>query len=129
MRRWTGAAGASLLLLLAAAPAVVRAQVAQPEPLQRRLTIRFDRIELGAALTRLRSIYGVPLAFSPDAVPAGHVVTASFDEQPVAQILAQVLAGTGLRVITIGGGTIVVAPGFPTTSTEVVRPLSPDVAT
>ena len=129
MTRALWATAGAVGLLLAVAPAAVQAQVPEPEPLQRRLTIRFDRIELGAALARLRSIYGVPLAFSPDAVPAGRLVSGFFEEQPVSYILAQVLGGTGLRVIPIAGGTIVVAPGLPTPPPEPARSPNPDVAT
>ena len=56
MTRALWATAGAVGLLLAVAPAAVQAQVPEPEPLQRRLTIRFDRIELGAALARLRSI-------------------------------------------------------------------------
>jgi iron complex outermembrane receptor protein len=116
--------------MLGLAPATVRGQAPQPDPLQRRLTLRLDRIELGAALARLRSIYGVPLAFSPDAVPAGRVVSGFFEEQPVGYILARILEGSGLRVVPIGSGTIVVAPGFAApAAADLARSPAPDVAT
>jgi iron complex outermembrane receptor protein len=99
-----------------------------PGPLDRRITVKFDRVELGVALARLRAIYGVPLAYSPEAVPAGRLVSIAADDQAVGQILALVLDGTGLRVVPIGGGTIVVAPGLqgPVTASE--RSPVPDIA-
>ncbi len=127
MNRPGRATTAALVLLLFGATAA--AQPPQPDPLARRLTIKFDRVDLSVALTRLRSIYGVPLAFSPDVVPVGRVVSQSFEEQSVGQILAQLLEGSGLRVIPIGGGTVVVAPGFPIPAPEGDRSPYPDIAT
>ena len=88
----------------------VHAQTAVPGDLGRRITVHFDKIDLATALSRLRTIFRIPLAFSTEAVPAGHSVSLDCDEEPVADVLSKMLTGTGLRVIPLSGGAIVIAP-------------------
>lgn len=88
----------------------VHAQTGVPSDLGRRITVHFDKIDLGTALSRLRTIFRIPLAFSSEAVPAGHAVSIDCDEEPVADVLSKMLTGTGLRVIPLSSGAIVIAP-------------------
>ena len=107
--------GRALGILLMLALATARTGVAQTplvhtDPLDRRITVRFDRDNLGTALSRLRAMFGLPIAYSPEALPAGRSVTLSADNLPVRDVLDRMLGGTGLRPITTDGGTIVIAP-------------------
>ncbi len=88
----------------------LHAQTAVPGDLGRRITVHFDRIDLATALSRLRTVFRIPLAFSSEAVPSGHPVSIDCDEEPVADVLSKMLTGTGLRVIPLAGGAIVIAP-------------------
>lgn len=100
------------LLGLFASSRPARAQERPGEYLDRRISVRFDRVDLATALTRLRTVYGIPLAFSPDVIPFGRPVTLALANETVGSILARMLDGTGLRVIPLSGGTVVVAPGL-----------------
>ena len=124
---WARRAATSGLLLIGLGAPNVAAQ-SSPSPLDRRITVRFDQVELSVALARLRAIYGVPLAYSPEAVPADRLVSITAANQAVGEILAQVLEGTGLRVVPIGSGTIVVAPGLQSTLVTPERSPIPDIA-
>ena len=95
--------------------------------LDRRISVRFDRVDLGTALTRLRTVYGIPLAFSPEIIPFGRPVTLALSDETVGGVLARMLEGTGLRVIPLSGGTVVVAPGLAGSPPPERSPI-PDIA-
>lgn len=103
------------------------AQEPEANYLDRRISVRFDRVDLGTALTRLRTVYGIPLAFSPEIIPFGRPVTLALSDETVAGILARMLDGTGLRVIPLRGGTVVVAPGLAGSPASDRSPI-PDIA-
>lgn len=123
---------AGLLLGLAFARGrEVSAQAAIPgeEPLGWRISVRFDREELGSALARLRTVFGLPLAFSLEALPREHRVSLAAENEPVRQVLASLLEGTGLRLVATGGGTLVIAPGDPTGAEPLPARAVTDLAT
>ena len=116
---------ALLGLIVSSRPA--RAQDHPSEYLDRRISVRFDRVDLATALTRLRTVYGIPLAFSPEVIPFGRPVTLALANETVGAILARMLDGTGLRVIPLNGGTVVVAPGLASAPLPERSPI-PDIA-
>jgi iron complex outermembrane receptor protein len=94
-----------------AAPASLPAQSAlSEEPLGRRISVHFDRTELGAALARLRLVFGVPLAYSADALPERWRVSLDAENQSVSRVLSLMLEGTDLTIVPTAGGTIIITP-------------------
>lgn len=85
-------------------PAVLAAQT----PTHASLEVR--DVPLVEALLRLRREGGVPIAWRGDQLPTGHRVTLSRRDTPVAELLAEVLAGTGLRVERAASGNLLVLP-------------------
>ena len=112
---------------LAAWSLPAHAQGPEKAYLDRKISVRFDRIDLATALTRLRTVYGIPLAFSPDIIPFGHPVSLAITDQSISSILTQMLDGTGLRIVPLAGGTVVVAPGLASTPLPERSPI-PDIA-
>lgn len=108
---------------------LLHAQTAVPGDLERRITVHFDKIDLGTALSRLRTIFRIPLAFSTEAVPSGHPVSIDCDQEPVADVLSKMLTGTGLRVIPLSGGAIVIAPAPAQAANPSTRSPEPLLAT
>ena len=110
--RWAGrAAGILVMLSLATArTGVAQNPLGHGNPLDWRISVHFDRDNLGTALSRLRTIFGLPLAYSPDALPTDRSVTFDADNLPVRDVLDRMLGGTGLKLVTTDGGTIVIAP-------------------
>lgn len=109
------------VLLLAATPGY-----AQNSPdstrtaLDRRISVSFDRVDLATALTQLRTQYGIPLAFSSDALPGNRSVSVAVREEPVYRVLDRMLDGTGLRIFPVTGGALVIAR--PAASPDTTRP-------
>jgi iron complex outermembrane receptor protein len=101
----------SVLALLVAVTRPAAAQAPTDDPLSRRITIKLDPTDLASALTRLRTFFGVPLAFSLEALPAGTTVSINANDQTVRTVLATILEGTGLHVVPTKGGAIVITPG------------------
>lgn len=126
---WRARLLAAALLGCALTPGrTAHAQTAVAGDLGRRITVRFDKLDLATALSRLRTVFGIPLAFSSDAVPAGHPVSLECTEEPVADVLSKLLSGTGLRVIPLSGGAIVIAPA-PDQPGAPAKPVTPMLAT
>jgi iron complex outermembrane recepter protein len=125
-----GAAGAaSILVVLSLATAgtgVAQVPLGHGNPLDRRISVHFDRDNLGTALSRLRTIFGLPLAYSPEALPVNRSVSLDADNLTVRDVLDRMLGGTGLTLVTTSGGTIVIAPSVETTSD---RGYLPEIAT
>ncbi len=99
------------------------------DPLERRISVRFDKLDLATALTRLRTMFGIPLAFASDVLPDDRAVTLSASEEPVADVLSRMLNGTGLRVYPLAGGALVIAPGGEPLPTPAARSPMPEIAT
>ena len=60
----------AILLIGSALPSrSLLSQTPGTDPLGRRISVKFDRLDLATALTRLRTVFGIPLAFATDAVP------------------------------------------------------------
>jgi iron complex outermembrane recepter protein len=121
------ARAAFALLLLCPRPGSAQAPV--DDPLSRRITLRLERTDLASALTRLRTFYGLPLAFSLEALPAGRTVSIDANNQTLRTVLATILEGTGLRVVSTRGGAIVIAPGDPSDRPEDQAGPLPELAT
>jgi iron complex outermembrane recepter protein len=105
-----------LLGLLAGAGAGRAAAQAGGNPdehLGRRISVRFDQTDLTAALARLRTIFGLPLAYAADAIPAGRRVSLEAEALRADQVLRVLLRGTGLAFSATPGGAIVIAPAAP----------------
>ena len=97
-------------LLAAAVPGGrAAAQTAGSAEMARRISVKFDGVDLATALTRLRTVFRVPLAFSTEAIPEHRDVNLTAIQEPVADVLAQMLLGTGLHVIPLEGGALVIA--------------------
>ena len=82
---------------------------AWPEPLGAPVTFRARGISLRVALDRLGAITGVPLAYSSDLLPLDRSVCVSADRQPLGQVLATLLNGTGVEAIVVAR-KVVLAP-------------------
>ncbi|MEZ4456186.1 MAG: hypothetical protein R2882_06505 [Gemmatimonadales bacterium] len=59
---------AGVLLATAAASRPAAAQSTAASQLERRISVSFEGLDLATALTRLRTVFHVPLAFSSDAI-------------------------------------------------------------
>lgn len=99
------------------------------ESLGRRISVRFDKLDLATALTRLRTMFGVPLAFATDVLPGNRAITLAATEEPVADVLSRMLNGTGLRVYPLEGGALVIAPGTDPLPASPARSPMPEIAT
>ncbi len=98
------------VLLLAATPGYAQNSTDSTRTaLDRKISVSFDRVDLATALTQLRTRYGIPLAFSSDALPGNRPVSVAAREEPVHQVLDRMLDGTGLRIFPVTGGALVIA--------------------
>lgn len=117
------------LLALAGLP---RLAAQSPEPadhLSRRISVRFDQTDLAGALARLRLIYGLPLAYAADILPADHRITLAAESRAAEEVLRALLRGTGLRFEPTRGGAIVIVPETPAGAGAARAAPGPDVAT
>jgi len=80
--------------------------------LSRSISFPIQNVTLAEALVRLRHEQGVPLAYSGDLLPPRHRVSVSGQATSVGSVLTQVLAGTGLEVVSTRDGTLVVVRGM-----------------
>src|SRR5690348_6708480 len=111
-----------LWLALGAAPAAVRAQVQVAERevkdlLQQPARLTIENVPLPDALLALREGSRVPLAWSPDFVPASRRVSCRCYDKSVRSALTILLAGTTLRFEEYGR-QIVVQPASEGSSSE-----------
>jgi len=106
-RSWLAGLGV-LGILAVVPPAAAQSPEGAIDPLNRRLSVRFVATDLATALTRLRTIYGVPLAYATDLIP-NRTVSVDLAGQPVAVLLDRLLDGTDLEVIPTSGA-LVLAP-------------------
>lgn len=123
----------ALLVALALAGAVAsggvaHAQTPGPGPLDKRISVRFESVDLATALTRLRTVFGVPLAFSSEAIPSGRPVSLTASEESVGYVLGRLLEGTGLRVIPLEGGAVVIARAPEAGPSQLARTPVPAIA-
>ncbi len=112
------------VLLLAATPAYAQTSADSTRAtLDRKISVSFDRVDLATALTQLRTRFGIPLAFSSDALRDNRSVSVAAREEPVYQVLDRMLDGTGLRIFPVTGGALVIArPTAPAVDTARSRP-------
>lgn len=103
-------AGTLPLLLVASIHAQGPASISD-SVLSRPVTVGFQNITLLDALTQLRHDLAVPLAYSGDLLPTRRRVTVAPRTMSVGDLLAQLLDGTGLEVVTTRDGTLVVVRG------------------
>lgn len=80
------------------------------DQLERRISVRFDRVDLATALARLRTIFGLPLAYAADILPADRRISLAMEGQTAALVLGAILRDTGLRFAATAGGAIVITP-------------------
>lgn len=102
---------ATCTLVLGVAPLGAQGPVAADTVLSRSIAIAFQNTSLPEALLRLRHEQGVPLAYSGDLLPPRHRVTVSGQPTSVSAVLAKVLEGTGLEVVSTRDGTLVLVRG------------------
>lgn len=107
-------------LLLWSFPAVLEGQVGTPVDLRpdRLITLRVEDAPLAEVLERLRRVYRVPLAWSPDLLPDGQRVTVDAEGVSVAGLLRRILVGTPLVVEETAAGTFVIREGAPALPSE-----------
>ncbi len=107
------ASGLVVATLLLSRPLAAQGFLGSGDHLERRISVRFDRVDLATALARLRTIFGLPLAYAADILPADRRISLAMDGQTAAQVLEAILRGTGLGFAATAGGAIVITPGSP----------------
>lgn len=100
-------------VLVLAAPLAAQGFLGSGGHLERRISVRFERLDLATALARLRTIYGLPLAYAADVLPTDRRISLAMEGQTAAQVLEAILRGTGLAFVATAGGAIVIAPQGP----------------
>ncbi|HZS58992.1 MAG TPA: TonB-dependent receptor plug domain-containing protein, partial [Gemmatimonadaceae bacterium] len=88
--------------------------------LERRVTIRLNRVPLGAALDTIASRAHVHLQYSWSVVPVDQSVSLTADTITVREALALVLRGTGAEAIASSEATIMLVPRTQTSATTSV---------
>lgn len=79
-------------------------------PLDRSVTIRTSDLSLRDALDRVAATAKLRLSYSADLLPLDHAVCVAANAAPVGAVLVDLLRGTNLGVVGVGGDQVVLTP-------------------
>jgi hypothetical protein len=94
----------------AASTAPVDVKPVAASPLDRPARFTAEDVSLPDGLERLHASSGVPLAYSPDMLPPGHLVSCDCADMTVGRALSTMLDGLQLVSTVLDGGVVLIAP-------------------
>src|SRR4029077_13044348 len=79
-------------------------------PLDRAITVRAINLSLRDALDRVATAARIRLSYSTEQLPLDRAVCVTADGSPAGRVLADLLSGTNVGAVVVGGDQVVLAP-------------------